>query len=96
MEPEVLTERVPRLRFQFDAIQDLRKQIEEASTTITHAHSQAYGMSNGGTFMRVACIPQSVWAAMKQVDQNLFKDKKRFYRWLNRHPEYRVGKQVTR
>ncbi len=91
---EVVAERVPRLARHFDAIQDVRKTIEEAA--ITKMGSMAYGLTNGGNMMRVASIPQSVWAGVHQVSPETFSDRRLFYRWLNRHVEYRVGKQVTR
>lgn len=91
---EVVAERVPRLNRHFDAIQDVRKAIEEA--TITKMGSMAFGITNKGTMMRVANIPQSVWSAVHNVDSETFINRKKFYRWLGRHPEYRVGKQVSR
>ena len=91
---DVVAERVPRLGRHFSGIQDVRKAIEEA--TVPKMGSTCYGLTRGGTMMRVANMPISVWAATKQIDQHWARDKRKFYAWLRRHPEYRVGKQVSR
>ena len=91
---DVVAERVPRLARHFDAVQDMRKAIEEAATV--KMGSMAFGLTNDGNMMRVASIPQSVVGGVAQIAPETFSDRRLFYRWLNRHPEYRVGKQVTR
>lgn len=88
----VLKDRLPEGRMdQFvEAVSDIHQAHEEIAK-ITNARRIA-GMSEGGNMMRVASVPLSVVAAIEQVEPGLFQDKKRFYRWLNRHPEYQCVK----
>ena len=92
-EPKWLIDAIPKFEDLFEGIQDLRAMQEEA-TKISNA-TRAVGMTNGGTLMRLACFPKSLYAAIVQVNPNFLKDKPEFYRWLDRHPEYRVGRTVA-
>jgi len=60
--------------------------------------SVAHGLTRGGTMQRIANIPLSIWAGMHQVDEHaeILRNKRKFYAWLNRHPEYRTGRTVIK
>lgn len=63
-------------RDRFDAIADLRK-LDDGT------------LHRGQEFRRVASLVNvPMWAVMKLVDPAWMKDKKKFYAWLDRHPEY--------
>jgi len=90
-----ITERLPRYQEHFEAIQERSKVLAECA--LAKMNSQAVGMSRGGTMQQIAAgIPISVWATMHQIDPELFLNKRKFYAWLAKHPEYRVGKTVIR
>ena len=88
----VLKDKLPEGRMEqfVEAVSDIRAANEEAYK-ITNFKRVA-GLSDSGNWMRVATIPLSVIAVIEQVEPGLFQDKKRFYRWLNRHPEYQCVK----
>lgn len=88
-DPEFLVSRVPSFAQFFDSVDVLRDAVYEARQ-VTMGR-QRVGMTNDGTMMRVACVPQALWAAILAVEPKMLQDKKLFYKWLNRNPQYRVG-----
>lgn len=73
----------------FDALDAVRDATFEARQII--AGRERVGMTNDGTMMRMSVVPANVWAALKAIEPNLTKDRKTYYRWLNRNPQFRVG-----
>lgn len=90
-----IAERMPRYQEHFDAIRE--KSVALAEAAHVKAGSTAIGMSEGGTMQQIASgIPISVWAAVHQHDPEIFLNKRKFYAWLAKHPEYRVGRTIIR
>lgn len=62
----------------FEAIYELRKQDDGT-------------LHRGAGFRRVASLVNvPLLAAMKVVDPEFMLNKERFYRWLNKHPQYKT------
>jgi len=93
-EPRHLIDAAPKFEDTFAAIQDHRSTLQEIRK-ISNART-AVGMSAGGNMMKVACFPHELYAAIVLVNPFFLKDKPEFYRWLNRHPYYRVGGNIAR
>jgi hypothetical protein len=89
---QVLKDTLPEGRMEtfVEAVSDIRAANEEAYKISNF--KRVAGMSDSGNWMRVATIPLSVIACIEQVEPGFFQNKKRFYRWLNRHPEYQCVK----
>lgn len=65
-------------RDRFDAIADLRK-IDDGT------------LHRGNEFRRVASLVNvPMWDVMNFLDPTWMKDKRRFYDWLAKHPEYKT------
>jgi len=65
-------------RDRFEAIADLRK-IDDGT------------LHRGNEFRRVASLVNvPMWDVMNVLDPTWMKDKRRFYDWLSKHPEYRT------
>ena len=88
-QPRRLVECAPKFEDLFNGIQDLRSAQEEAAK-ISNMR-KAYGMTAGGSMMRVACFPHELYAAIVKVNPFFLKDKREFYRWLEKNPYYRTG-----
>ena len=88
-EPRRLIECAPKFEDTLEAIQDHRAMLEEARK-LSNARAAA-GMTKEGSMMKVACFPQELYAAIVQVNPFFLKDKREFYRWLNKNPYYRAG-----
>lgn len=70
-----LTKRNPAFGDRFDAIKELR--------TIDHGQ-----VHKGNAFRRVASLIAPLEDLAKILDPEFLKDKAKFYRWLDKHPEY--------
>ena len=92
-EPAHLVDCLPTYADFFDGVQDERSRLEEAAKLANVR--RAYGMTDGQTMQKVACIPQAVLAALLIVNPSFGKDKKEFYAWLERNPWYRVGRTLV-
>lgn len=93
-QPGVLIDAAPKFEDLFQGIQDdrtMRQEIRAISNT-----RETYGMTKEGNMMRVACFPHELYAAIVLVNPFFLKDKPEFYRWLDRHPYYRVGGCLAR
>lgn len=90
----VLSERLQPGRVEgfVQAVADIR-QMEEYAAKVSSARRIA-GLSGSKNFFYTATIMTSVVAALLEVDPDFFKDKKKYHRWLARHPEYRVGSRI--
>lgn len=55
------------------------------------------GVSRGGFFFHTARLPAGLVYLIETIDPDLFRNKERFYRYLDRHPYYKTGysKQMT-
>lgn len=84
-----LCRRVPSFVQFFDAL-EMERDVAWESRQIINAREKV-GMTAEGTMMRLAVIPLNVRAVILAIEPNFYKDKKLFYNWLNRHPQYRVG-----
>lgn len=74
---DTLVRRAPHMADRFDAIQDLRAQTPT-------------DVAIKKDFFRVASIPHTVWYAACEIEPDLPNNKKKFYAWLKRHPQYRT------
>jgi hypothetical protein len=76
----------PRL----DAIAELR----EANRALEAYTSFSIGMAGAsrktGDWKRVASVPHTILQAALVLEPDLLLEKKNFYRWLDRHPEYQA------
>jgi len=88
-EPDFLVSRVPSFAQFFDGVEVLRDSLHEAKQVV--AGRERVGLTNDGNMMRVACIPQALWAAILAVEPKILQDKKTFYKWLHRNKQYQVG-----
>ena len=88
-DPNFLISRQPSFVEFFDALDAVRDAVHEARQIV--AGRERIGMTNDGTMMRMSVVPRNLWMALKAVEPNLTKDKKIFYKWLNRNPQFRVG-----
>lgn len=68
----------------FDLIKQMRQADEDLATITNHGRV----MGGTGEYKRVASIPQSVMVAAMVLEPDLLLNKKKFYSWLDRHPEY--------
>lgn len=87
-----LRERYPdgRIENLVEAVADVRAAMDECRA-ISNVRTVS-GLSNDKTWMRMAHVPLEVVVFLEQnVDPNFFRDKKTFYRWLHRHPEYQTA-----
>lgn len=50
------------------------------------------GMSHGGSLFWAARMPPGLVYWIEKVDPDLLRNKPRFYRYLDRHPQYKMGK----
>jgi hypothetical protein len=91
-DPHMLVNCHPKFEDMFDGIQDLRVLQEEAAAYSSTL--RAAGMSATGNMMRVACMPHELLCAIWEVNPGFLRDRKEFYKWLQRHPYYRVGRSV--
>jgi len=95
IEPENLARRIPRFaRGYFDPLQDYRKAIAEAART--KMGSTAIGLSQGGRMQHIGNMPLSVWAVLMNRHPEIFLERKAFYAFMRKHPEYRVGRTIIR
>lgn len=92
-EPGRLVDCLPTYDDFFAGIQDERSRLEEIARI--GRIRRAYGMTDGQTMQKVACIPHPVLAALLLINPSFGKDKKEFYRWLERNPWYRVGRTLV-
>ena len=78
MSPETLMKAAPEYYGpRFDAIAELRKQDDGT-------------LHRGQEFRRVASLVNvPMFMASKMIDPDWMKDKKRFYKWLARNPQYK-------
>lgn len=81
-----LANRSPNLAAKFDNIEGVRKEHDELSVWTN------WGRRYGGTgeYKHLARIPDGVMSALLAVKPDFLQDRKAFYKWLNRHPEYRA------
>jgi hypothetical protein len=85
-----LRQRIPeRMDNLVEAVSDVKSAMEYGKQV--NNKREAIGLSPGGTWFRAASIPVSVLSVIEQIDPGFLKDKKKFYRWLGRHPQYRTG-----
>lgn len=55
------------------------------------------GMSDGGYFFHAAGMPYGLVMLIETLDPDLFRNRERFYKYLDRHPYFKTGyaKQMT-
>jgi len=87
-DPETLCKSDPRFIQRFEDMAELRRQHDELATYTNHGRV-AMG-ARGDGFMRVASIPHTVLQAALVLEPDLLISKKKFYAWLDRHPEYQA------
>ena len=75
VDPEGLIARNPEFADRFDAIKELRA-LDDGS---------GY---RGGEFRRVASLLGPIEDLLRAIEPDFLRDKKKFYRWLDAHPEY--------
>lgn len=57
--------------------------------------SKQTGWTRSGQMQRVACgIPGPLAGVIKQLDPEVFTDRRKFYAWLAEHPEYDARQKV--
>jgi hypothetical protein len=88
-EPETLVKAVPRFGPRFDAIQEMQREAEE-----DFAQGGRLG-GNDPNFRLVASIPDTLLGRLTDPECPAFipyflENKKVFFRWLDRHPEYQT------
>jgi len=87
-EAERVEQRLPRYQGMFDALVQVRERNDELSTM------GSWGRQHFKSGMgRVASIPASVLNGMLMIQPDLLTDKRKFYAWLDRHPEYQTIKR---
>lgn len=88
---DVLRQRMPeRINNLVEGISDIRSAYEYAKRV--NSAREAVGLSKNGIWFHAATIPVSVITALEALDPEFIKDKRKFYPWLARHPQYRTGK----
>ena len=50
-----------------------------------------WGMTRGKRMIHIGRIPLGVWAQLIRRDPYFLQDKHKFYAFLDKHPEYRIG-----
>lgn len=75
-DPKTLVERMPYLEDRFDALKELRA-IDDG----TKIH-------RGSEFRRVASLVGPIETLMRVTFPEFLADKRKFYQWLDAHPEY--------
>jgi len=75
-----------------EAVRDMRQMAKEISVLGKMNNSQ--GWTRGRNFQRVASIPSPILGAIKRIDPDFMTDKKKFFRWLDNHPEYDLRGKV--
>lgn len=80
-DPEELQKRTPKIEPYLEAAQRDREMMKEIA---------ALGQFDPKARMRrvASHIPAAVLGMMQQIDENFMKDKRKFYRWLDEHPEW--------
>jgi hypothetical protein len=73
--PEELVRRNPEVADRFDAIKDLRS-MDDGS------------VHRGSEFARVANLQGPLEDLLRAIEPEFLSDKKKFYAWLDAHPEY--------
>jgi hypothetical protein len=80
-------ERLPHIGPQLSVIREIRNIGDEVglkSEFVSHKSNE------GSCGKLVACIPWEIWVMLVQLDPDIDHDKKRFYAWLDKHPEYQA------
>lgn len=93
-DPQLLVKAYPGFKAEFDAMLERKKAYEDAKST--GGDRDLVGMVPKGAVMIRAQVPWPVLAAIKNIDPFFLRDKKRFNRWLDRHPIYRIGRYINR
>jgi hypothetical protein len=70
-----------------------QKSIEKEIGVLGKFHNDT-GWTRSGRMQRVASIPQALAGAIKQLDPEVFEDKRKFYAWLDANPEYDMRQKV--
>jgi len=84
-EAETVEERMPRYEGVFDAIAEIAA-AEDDLAVLGSWGKQHFRAGMG----RVASIPPSTLNGMLMIQPDLLTDKRKFYEWLDRHPEYQT------
>ena len=83
---EEFSKHLPHISNQLDAIHDIQPLDE-----ITQIKAGFMPNAKQGSMGKlIANIPWEIWAMLCQIDPDIDHDKKRFYSWLDKHPEYKA------
>lgn len=82
-----LADRFPHIRRQLDLINDIRTIGDEVNIK---ANFWEHRNQQGSAGKMVAMIPVEVWAMLVAACPAIDHDKKLFYMWLDKHPEYQA------
>ena len=89
---DTLTKRVPRLNQFFEGIEDVASW--QAANGKLGKFTGKTGFSTNGNLQRIATIPFSVAAAVREIDPLFWRDPVKVGRFLKKHPEYCVVRTI--
>ena len=85
-----LVRKIPAMRDQFAAIRSLQDRYWD----LRKVTSNGGVVGGAGDMKHVASIPKDVALAAELLEPDLFKDKRKFFDWLARNPQYNTRRSA--